>query len=1255
MPQWTKEQQNAMKCRNSRLLVSAAAGSGKTAVLVERIIRRITDPDSPVDVDHLLVMTFTKAAAAEMRSRILKGIEKRLDENQDGKGRDYERLKKQAALVDGARITTIDSFCLSVIREHTDLTDLDPAFRVGGQEELSLLREDIMEELLENAYAEKDPEFENFAQAFSQGKTDYGLSKLIFSVYDFAQSTPWPEEWLAKELTEAERESQTAGDPEQTLWMKYLIGEMHLFAEETAVRMDKVLALCDEEDGPSGYRPMIAAEREKCEALRKAEDFTSLTAALCDFLPFEKLGRNPRNTDKAKAERAKAFRGSWKDEIRGTLIGNFAFQDKDGLAADTEMTSRSVRVLIHLAMRFASEYGRKKREKNIVDFNDLEHMALSLLWEKDGEGNRVKSAVAEEYSRQFSEIYVDEYQDSNEVQEQLVRALDHGEVFMVGDVKQSIYAFRQARPELFTEKYRSYRKMTQQEEDGSAAGTAPGNYRIDLSKNFRSRKEILSCVNSCFRYLMAESLGGIDYDDDASLRYGADFPELPEGYVPGTENTETELLICDRKKAGPEESAGETEEETQEGETEEAEAAETDIHETEAHMAAEKIRQLTDPVRGLDIYDSDRKCYRKAVYSDIVILFRSQKGWAETFVNVLMQEGIPACAETNTGYFDTMEVKTVLSILSVIDNPLQDIPLAAFLVSPVAGMTGKELADIVSCAAAGETPERAHRLYERLVFASENSPDSLLREKCLAAIRIISTYAEKSVYLNLKELIREIYDETGYYEYASALPGGKIRKANLDMLLEKADDFTNTGYRGLFHFIRYIGNLKKYDTDFGEASLLGQHDNTVRLMSIHKSKGLEFPVCIVAGLGKKFNLQDTADRIIEDPVLGIGADCIDPARHIRGATLKKNVIAWRMKSESLGEELRILYVAMTRAKEKLILLGTSRDLKGRREKVALLCGRGNSKAGMTAVRSAQNELDWILMSMEGNEDSCGITVNPVSPGEFSGRSGEKETKAAERKERLQRPLSEAVPGEGDFPYLDAVYPHQADVDLHAKMSVSELKERGQNEDGELSAVPAFLSGNGSGAEGEKSGSGSTAAGAKDAEAQAKKAAHCGTVYHRVMEKLDYSRACDKDAFLLFLKDLREKNVLTGEEISCIVPEDFVIFAGTELGKRMAEAFRKGKLKRESQFVMTLPASETDSRILSDETVLIQGIIDAYFEEGDGIVLVDYKTDHVSSGEELKDRYGIQLKYYARALEMMKKKPVREKIIWSFALKKAISL
>lgn len=1266
---WTKEQKQVIESRDRNLLVSAAAGSGKTAVLVERIIRMITEGPEPLDIDRLLVMTFTKAAAAEMRERIQTAIEKKLEEHpQDA------HLQQQAVMVQYAQITTIDSFCLHVMREHFDRLEIDPAFRVGDEGELLLLRSDVMEELLEDYYDNGGDVFERFVDTYAIGKADAGIGDYITQVCTFAQSNPWPKQWLEK--CRLELQNVTIEEFDRTEWMQFLLADIRMQAEEWEVQLSQAVELCREEDGPEPYLPMLCEDLDHVRRLKDCGSYEAF-AAVASGIVFSKLaairGKNsPVNPD--KKEQAAECRKRIKKAVE-KMKEQYLFESVEEMLADLEASREAILVLLDLAEEFTRRFQEKKRQKNLVDFNDLEHFALEILLEeeegtggrtesaseigaengpeigaeagvemvpeagrKTGEVKRRPSAAADEISAQYDEILVDEYQDSNLVQETLIGSISrerfgHPNVFMVGDVKQSIYKFRLARPELFLEKYHTY-------------STEDSLYqKIELHQNFRSRDLVLTGINEVFYRIMTGRLGGIEYTEETALHPGAQFEEREH-----LEELQTELLLLNTSGS-------------------ELSSLDEDIsdytsRELEAAMIAAKIREMTDEEHGITVWDKDAGQYRRACYRDIVILLRSVSGWAESFSEVLSHQGIPAFAESRTGYFDTMEVETMLNLLAVIDNPIQDIPLAAVLKAPFCGVTNRELAhlmalyknradkgrdrglygaavsllaqaELVEAEAEAKTepagPEGSSPCREQTVPLS--SADQRLAAKLNHAFTLFDDLRRESVYLPLHELLYHMYDRTGYYDYVSAMPAGETRKANLDMLVEKASAYEATSYRGVFHFIKYIEKLKKFNTDFGEASTVNEQGNTVRILSIHKSKGLEFPIVFVSGMGKLFNKQDTRGKILIDSEFGIGTDYLDAGKRLKGPTLKKNVLKRRMDLEALGEELRVLYVAMTRAKEKLIMTASDRNLEARLEKWRGV-GTEGEKLPYTILTSAGSYLDWILMSLAaGNRE---IAVKEVKAEELLGHEIEEQIQKKLSKEELlnfdtEREYDEEL-GRKLQDSFQFVYPYAADVTLNTKMSVSELKREQQEmrlEDEEsvfLPTLPAFL----------------------EEEETEERGVTRGTAYHRAMELLAFESMTTRAAVKKALDQLSESGRMTAEARNMVREADLERFFLSDLGKRAVRAAKAGKLFREKQFVIGIPAREMGGYD-SDELVLVQGIIDAYFEEDGELVLLDYKTDYVKTEEELVRRYKAQLDYYERALSQLTGQPVKEKYIYSYRL------
>lgn len=1202
---WTKEQEQVIWSRNRNLLVSAAAGSGKTAVLVERIIQMVTDEKTPLSMDQLLVMTFTNAAAAEMRERVAGAIEKKLEEQPDN-----VHLQRQALMVNQAQITTIDSFCLSLIRNHFNRLDIDPAFRIGDEGELMLLRADVMEEMLEDHYQADEKDFIRFVETYAVGRGDYGIEDYIMQVYTFSQSNPWPGQWIAD--CKAELLKTDLEELKESLWMQFLIQDIRLQAKELTIQLEDAMEVCQSAGGPEAYLPALELDHRMLEEFAEISDYETLNRKLSQA----SFGRLAAIRSKEVDPDQKAYVSGCRDRVKKTVgkwKESYCFMSAEEFIDDMKGTRPAVEMLLSLAEEFSQRYQEKKKEKNLVDFPDLEHYAIQVLTEEQ-DGKRVPSQVADELSRQYVEILVDEYQDSNQVQETLIQCVSRERfgqpnVFMVGDVKQSIYKFRLARPELFLEKYHTYSSQESMYQ------------KIELHQNFRSRELVLQGINEVFHKIMTENLGNIEYTQETALHPGAIFQECE-----GRTATEPELLMVntngDLLKQLDEENADYT------------------AKELEARLIAAQIRQMTDSETGLMVWDKEEGRYRIARCKDMVILLRSLSGWSEVFVNVLMNEGIPAYAETRTGYFTTTEVETVLSMLAVLDNPMNDIPLTSALKSPMGGLSDWELAAMMAVYKKLADKGQNRGIYGAFChYMDLEDADVVLQEKLHRFSDLVKRLRKKSTYLPIHQLLEQLFYETGYADYVAAMPGGETRKANLDMLVQKAAAYEKTSYKGLFHFIRYIEKLKKFNTDFGEAAVVGEHDDTVRIMSIHKSKGLEFPVVFLAAMGKGFNRQDAYSKILIDPDLGIGTDYLDLENRLKTSTLKKQVLKRRMELESLGEELRVLYVAMTRAKEKLVMTATDRYLEHKQERyrhVPLSQGR----IPFTILSSAGCYLDWMLMSLETGQTRIQVKEIPVE--ELVGAETARQiTRQVTKEMLLHFPADqEYAPEYGAWirRTLAYAYPFQADIGLHTKVSVSELKQLGQTIDEQettfLPTIPDFLK----------------------EEQEIRGGASAGTAYHRSLELLDFGKMDSRQQVEDALDQLVEEKKLTMENRNLVHPGPIWKFLCSPLGQRMKTAMEEGRLHKEQQFVFGIPARQIRGGE-SEELVLIQGIMDAYMEEADGLVLVDYKTDHVGPGQEkqLIDHYQVQLDYYQKALEQMTGKPVKEKWIYSLTMGKEVLL
>lgn len=1266
-PEWTEEQKQVIELRDRNILVSAAAGSGKTAVLVERIITEITEGDSPKDIDKLLVVTFTKAAAAEMRARIGDALEERLrlePENQ--------HIQKQASLLHTAQITTIDSFCQSVIKNYFHVIHLDPSFRVGDETDLEIMKQELLGELLEKKYQKAHEEGQNgflrFTDMLSVGRTDHAIEEMVLSLDRLATSYPWKEEWLEKCGTLYD--ARTLEELEQTEWMRELFQYLEKCMEEYLQMARSALKICQEGDGPQAYQDAILSDIAFLEEMQGAENYQSYYQELEKYNPAKLKAIRSKDVNSEKKEFVKNLRETYLKKGIEKLKERFFFQNPEEMLLDMQEMASAVRELVSLTLEFGRVFAEKKREEGILDFADMEHFALEILVTKEEDGTIYPSETALELQDYYEEILTDEYQDSNYIQELLLTSLCRAPkkkpyLFMVGDVKQSIYKFRLARPELFLEKYQKY-----------TVGKGPFQ-KIDLHRNFRSRENVLESANYIFEQIMQESLGGIIYDEAAKLVPGASFGESEE----------------DLEKAGDCEKrvAGKTEVVVIEQKSEDVFLQKKSL---EATVIGEKIKGMVQGESPL--YVKGKNGFRPVEYRDIAILLRSLTGWSEEFIEVLNDMGVPAYADTKTGYFTSLEVETVLNLLHIIDNPRQDIPLVAVLRSNLCNITDEELAWI------GTMPEGLDfwdKVQELVNGDTEDGIFLTLSEKLSDFIEKLENYRQFAKLHSVYELLRKIYYETGYYNLMSAMPSGEKRRANLDILLQQSIEFAQNGHLGTYGFTRYIENLKKSQVDFGEASVNGENTNAVRIMTIHKSKGLEFPIVFVAGMGKQFNLMDARKGTIIDGDYGIGCDYVNLDLRIKQPTLLKRLMANQITLGTLAEEIRILYVALTRAKEQIIITGTSSGLRKKLEGWITK----SEFLNFSQLSGAQTYLDWIMPAILKRDGLNTVFREYLSAGDerelfssldrdslftaefcFPENVLQSEKKSLENDvlqyRRLKQWDTEKVYDKSLRETLERQlayrYPYSSAAFLPVKLSVSELKRQfiqraEQMEEGEqgyqtlyrkeeiqdMSSTvkkvqnilslenekeeieiprPSFL-------QKEKKLSGITR----------------GTLYHLVMEHFPYDRIAEGnitvEKFREYLGEMVKKGYLREEEVEFLDAKKFVAFIHTNIGKRMQKAELEGKLHREQPFMLGLKANEIYEGQAEEEMVMVQGIIDAFFFDGEEIILVDYKTDLVGKGQEKKlvEKYQVQLDYYARALERMTGRKVSERIIYSFALGKEL--
>lgn len=1181
---WTEEQQKVIDTRDRNILVSAAAGSGKTAVLVARILALVTDPAHPVDIDRLLIVTFTNAAAGEMRQRIRDALEARAEEAPEN-----AHLQRQLVLIHNAQITTIHSFCLQVLRSHFHMIGLDPGFRIADEGEMLLLRQDVLKETLEEAYelgagevhTTETEEFRQLLEQLAPGKDDQAVQNALLQVYQFSLGQPWPDEWLAGCRMAYCRPDKEETPPEPD-WVRFVVKDTKRVLADVREEILYAITLCQAEHGPYMYEKAMQDDLAMVETLQAADSYRELAKAFAVSGTYTRLStKKDESVSKEQKEQVQELRAGIKDALASVRVQYF-YDRPEALEETFYASGVVVRALTRLVERFMEKLTEKKREKNVLDFSDLEHLALEILVVHDETGIQA-SPAALEYAEQFEEIMIDEYQDSNLVQELILNSVagrGRGEAnrFMVGDVKQSIYRFRLACPELFLEKYQTYRELENA-------------CRIDLHKNFRSRSEVLDGVNEIFRQIMTENLGGIVYDKDAMLYPGAVF-----ALDSGEARRLPEFLLLD-----PEDQ---------------------DKQEAEARLVGMQIQQM---VGSFPVWDAKRSAYRPMAYRDIVILLRTVSGWAETFGEVLSDMGIPCFTGSQKGYFSAVEVRTVLAYLEVLDNPVQDIPLAAVMRSPIGGFSDEALAKLRSA-----SEER--RFYDCCTAYRDNGEDAALRLALDTFFRQMEYFREKAAYTPIHLLLWEILDVTGYGAYAAALPAGRQRKANLDMLVEKAIAYEATSYRGLYHFIRYIESLKRYEVDYGEASLGTESDDTVRIMSIHKSKGLEFPVVFVSGLGKQFNETELRGRLALHSSFGIGCDYVDTTLRLRQPSLLKKVIQKTSALENLGEELRILYVAMTRAKEKLILTGAVPNASQKLEAWQTLNVRAMETLSYSTLTKASSYLDWVLPALLQHSGKDCFLLRVLSAEDLLEES--KEAKASDLWRVLEHPKEEPEARRYLERVFSAEYPYEQEQAISGKVSVTELKKQTQlpeeHEGLELypvkeskGTVPRFRA-----AETTMPGS------------------MRGTIYHTFMENLDFHK---KDVLETQLEEWIKCGKMTRDEAAAVRISDIRRFLESDIGLRMERAEEGGRLHREQPFVLGVPAHEIRSCWQSEELVLVQGIIDAWFEEDDGIVIVDYKTDRVRTMQTLAGRYHIQLEAYAKAVARLTGKTVKECGIYSFCL------
>lgn len=1227
MPELSEKQRKITELRDCNILVSAAAGSGKTSVLVTRILKRITDDTNPIDIDRILVLTFTRAAAGSLRSRIAEGIAGLIEKRPDD-----ERLKRQAGLIYNAQISTIDSFCLNILRNNFTEIGLEPGFRVADPKEIRLLEDEALdetvEEVLHGVTSDEGSEVKDIEEFLEQFESKDSLRKIretIRDMYTEADKAPFMEDFIE------ERRSDYAvtdvKDIEESQWFaEYMKSIRECFAD--ALEKNRQMREFCETNGPAKYLEVCDSDREVIMRLSAAADYESVRSAY-EGLSWMQLPRlTKEETEQGSKIEAAALRKSYKDLINNTKE-NVEYP-LDIQAEYMKKTGRALNALLDIVWLYHLRLTEKKKDKGIWTFSDVEHMALKILLKKEA-GAYVPTQVALDYRNVYRELMIDEYQDSNRIQEWLIHSIsgeDDGifDRFIVGDVKQSIYRFRNADPTLFMEKYYEYTP-----DEGERT-------RIDLSMNYRSRRQVLNTVNAVFEKVMDREIGGVDYDEANRLYYGGVFGDEEDEPDDQKDVHKSELLVLSYDSE-----------------------SRLNKYEQEAKLIAMRIRKLMAEQK---IFNKETKEFRECRYSDIVILMRTIPREIEDMRHILEANNIPVHTPSKGGYFDTNEIVTILNMLKILNNPHDDIALFGTLKS-VFGCFDENEISLISlagddlyqglknmaafCNGDGEVPGEGITS-DRLSNADPELVEHVA-EKAAGFLEEYGNLRDMVPYTPVYKLIRLIYDRYDYVEYVSAMPAGSQRKANVLALLSKAESYNTNGFGGIFDFCRYIDRLKKYESDEGEVLTLGENEDVVRIMTMHKSKGLEFPVCILAGLHKQFNMSDSSAQIVFDDRYGMGIDHVDAKKRIKLKCIRKRFIADRIKRESISEEMRVLYVAMTRAEEKLIMSAVidpnRKDEAEKNENPHDIGARMKIRSFYNILKMTKGDNDW-----DGQCDLCLYDLADIESEEVGATAGE-----GIRRETFTEKMTSVSPQDIELANelknkIVFKYPHKNLENLYTKTSVSELKMaaihdgllKGEKYDipdqffklhTEETYVPSFARAN---------------------DLTANIGAAIGSAVHRVMELIDYtvSGPFTVDTLDEQMQAHLASGALSDSDYALVNKSKVAAFVNSDIGARMRKAAAEGRLYKEKPFVLGISADRLDKAFPEDETVLIQGIIDVFFIEDDHIVLLDYKTDSIKTGDELVNRYKTQMDYYEEALRRIMGTDVSERILYSFALEEAVN-
>ncbi len=1192
---WTGNQHKVIDTRDKNILVSAAAGSGKTAVLVERIITLVRDNNE--NIDSFLIVTFTNAAAAGMKQKIQKALYKALEDEFIIDSNIKKHLRNQLNLLNKANISTIHSFCIDVLRKNFHVLGIDPNFRIGDPNECQILLNDAIDEVLEKAYTEKTSEFIQLVECFTSNRSDNELVDIIKDMYYFVLSFPNPLEWLEGSINMLKINKDKLENSE---WICIIKENIDTFLDGAKESLEDCKDICKETGGPNAYIDTILSDLDNVSSLKSSldnsfEGFIEKLYSMSHPRLVSIRGKAKDEVDEHKIEDVKQIREEYKkiiDSIR-KLIPN---KTMDEFTEAINYMYPAMKALYTLVYDLMIVFKDKKSDKAIVDFNDVEHYALEALSNED---------ISEVYKNRFKFIFVDEYQDSNQLQETLLSKIKRdNNMFMVGDSKQSIYKFRLADVDLFNSKMETYKVDCTSIDDI--------NQRIDLNHNFRSRKEILNATNYIFEKIMSKSLGELNYDNSVFLNVGMEFESTDKDVV--------ELNIIESDIVDEDE----IDEEIQGMET----------AEIEAYFAVSRIKKLLLE----STYHAKTNEFKPIEFKDIVILLRSVSNWSSVFEEVFFNEGIPFYSDTGTGYFETIEIQIMINLLRLIDNIRQDIPLLSIMRSPIGKFTTEELIKIRV-----KSPKIS---FIDAIYIYKNNESDELSDKINTFINLIEKYKKDSRYAKLNDLIWQILMETDYYYFVGALPNGKIRQANLRLLTDKAYEYEKTSMTGLYNFLKYIEKLKISNSDEATAKILGENDNVVRLMTIHKSKGLEFQVVLLCGLNKKFNMMDVSKNILKHKTYGIAPKYINPQLRIYKETLPRIALKNVTKLETLSEEMRVLYVALTRAVDKLIMCGTVKSIGSRAKKWK----RGTSHYNLY---SALSYLDWICSSLYSHkdasvlreavgDDNCNIKVdncesswniNCLSLLDINYNVKDANISKDDKINGI-RSFKEQINSE----YIDEIdrrlsfeYKYKKSINVPTKLSVTDMKNLDNKDKNienikynipKLVDIPMF----------------------KEKKADFTKA-EIGTITHYVMQHLNIKERLELDNIKNQISNMVNTNILTVDEASVVNVNQILNFFNSDIGKRMINS---SKIKRETPFVIKKQANGIIKNLNEDDNILVQGIIDCYFYEGDEIVVLDYKTDAVHNNIDIiKGQYETQILAYKEALEKLTNKVVKECYLYLF--------